>query len=162
MNQEQEQQYQQMRGEYLSLMASLEYYLTLLIHDELGFTNYHEAFYKWFIEAPIPFTSKISLFEQMYKDNPILKKYRGLGKRMRELQDFRNTLAHSFIRFNQTLTARGKEIPQQQVSLASLSSKLKRLRRVEYHINGLWFSMTGPPDGGLGPISADDFADWPR
>jgi len=162
LNQEQEQQYQQMRGEYLSLMASLEYYLTLLIHDELGFTNYHEAFYKWFIEAPIPFISKISLFEQMYKDNPKIKKYGGLVKRIRELQNFRNILAHSFIRFDQALTARGKEIPQQQVSIKTLASKLKVLRRIEQYISELWFSMTGPMDGGLGPISADDFADWPR
>ena len=81
---------------------------------------------------------------------------------MRELNDFRNTLAHSFLRFDQTITARGKEIPQQQVSLKTLSSKLKMLQRIEYHIHGRWFTMAGPMDGGLGPISADDFADWPR
>lgn len=39
-------QEQQMQGEYLNLMAFLEYKLTLLIHDGLGLTNYHEAFLK--------------------------------------------------------------------------------------------------------------------
>ena len=71
-------------------------------------------------------------------------------------------VAHSFIRFDQTLTVRGKEIPQQQISLETLGSKLKTLRRIEQYIHGLWFSMAGPMDSGLEPISADDFADWPR
>lgn len=68
----------------------------------------------------------------------------------------------SICRFTRALTARGKEIPQQQVSVKTLASKLKVLRRIEQYISELWFSMIGPMDGGLGPISADDFADWPR
>ena len=75
MDQEEQQQYQQMRGEYLSLMASLEYNLTLLIHDELLFADHHAAFYSWIIDAPIPFTSKVSLFEQIYKNGSTLKKF---------------------------------------------------------------------------------------
>ncbi len=98
----------------------------------------------------------------MHKDDPKLKKYGGVGKRIRELQNFRNTLAHSFIRLDQAFTARGKEIPQQQVSVKTLAGKLKVLWRIEQYINELWFSMVGPMDGGLGLISADDFADWPR
>jgi hypothetical protein len=148
MDQEHDKQYQQMRGEYLSLMASPEYSVTLLIHDELGFTNYHEAFSEWFIEAPIPFTSKISLLERMYKGKPLLKKYGGLGDRIRELHDFRNTLAHSFIQFDQTLIPKGKAIPQQRVSFETFVSKLKMLQRIEMYIHGLWFSMGGPMDGG--------------
>ena len=162
MDKENEAQFQQMRGEYLSLMASLEFNLTLLICDEIGFTDHYEAFNEWFVEAPIPFTSKISLFERMHNGEPILKRFGGMGDQIRELQNFRNTLAHSFIRFDQTYTSKGKEVPFELVSFETLSDKLKTLQRIETYVYTRWFSKVGPMDGGLGPISADDFAGGPR
>ena len=48
----QEQEYERMRGEYLSLVASLEYNLTFLLAEYLNVQRYHEEFHYWFTQVP--------------------------------------------------------------------------------------------------------------
>jgi len=64
---------QQMRGEYIGLMAQLEHELTTLLVEYLGVENKQEEFQKWFIEAPIPFNYKVSLLKMMEGENPIIE-----------------------------------------------------------------------------------------
>ena len=158
MNQEQEEIYQRMRGEYLSIMASLEYTMTFLLADYLEVNNYQNEFHKWFIEAPIPFKSKVTLFKKMLKGDPQIEQFGDIWKQLRDLQEFRNVLAHSFRQLDSTLTARGRTITAKHVSFETLREKLGKLRFLENLIGGMLYSeLQGP----LPPISADDFADWP-
>ena len=49
---EQEQEYERMRGEYLSLVASLEYNLTFLLAEYLSVQSHPEEFHSWFTQVP--------------------------------------------------------------------------------------------------------------
>ncbi len=160
MNQDDDRQpeYHQMRGEYLNLMASLEFDLTFLIVEYLEVGNCREDFSEWFTRAPIPFNWKVSLFEVMIKDNSMLEQFGNIPAQLREFYGFRNTLAHSFRQLDRTLTARGKEIPAEHVTFEALQQKLGELRSVENLIGGMVYDQLQGP---LPPISADDFADWP-
>jgi hypothetical protein len=153
-----EREYQQMRGEYLSLMASVEFYLTFLMTEYLEVGNHREEFAGWLTRAPIPFGWKVSLFEKMIKDNTMLKQFGDICGQLRELYDFRNTVAHSFRQMDRTLTARGKEIPAETVTFEALQQKLEQLRSMENLIGGMVYDQLQGP---IPPISADDFADWP-
>ncbi|MFC1995764.1 hypothetical protein ACFLVM_02700 [Chloroflexota bacterium] len=75
MEDQQDQQYQQMRGEYIGLMASLEYTLSHFIVELLGIGSWsrREEFEKWFVEAPIPFSYKSSLLQRLLKNDVIIK-----------------------------------------------------------------------------------------
>ena len=157
-HQEPSREYQGMRGEYLSLMASLEFDLTFLLIEYLDVRNYHAEFSEWFTRAPIPFGWKISLFEKMIRDNTMFGQFGDISAQLRDFYDFRNTVAHSFRQLDRTLTARGKEIPAETVTFEALREKLQQLRRMENLIGSMVFSeLQGP----IEPISADDFADWP-
>ena len=68
-----DQLYQQMRGEYIGRMASLEYTLTHFIVELLGIGKRQEEFEKWFVEAPIPFSYKASLLQRLLKNDVIIK-----------------------------------------------------------------------------------------
>ena len=50
-----------MRGEYLSLMASIEFNLTFLLTEYIDVRNSRDQFLQWFTRAPIPFGSKVRL-----------------------------------------------------------------------------------------------------
>ena len=157
-HQEPNRVYQSMRGEYLSLMASLEFDLTFLVTEYLDIGNYHAEFSEWFTRAPIPFGWKISLFEKMIRANTMLEQFGDICAQLRDFHDFRNTVAHSFRQMDRTLTARGKEIPAETVTFEALLQKLQQLRRMENLIESMVYSeLQGPVE----PISADDFADWP-
>ena len=58
---EQGQEYERMRGEYLSLVASLEYNLTFLLAEYLDVQSHPEEFHSWFAHVPIPFGAKVNL-----------------------------------------------------------------------------------------------------
>ena len=155
---ERDREYERMRGEYLSLVASLEFNLTFFLVEVLDVKNYHRQFYDWFTRAPIPFNWKVGLFDSISKDWAMLAQFGDVVGELRETYDFRNTLAHSFRTFRSTMTARGREIPSGKVTFAALKDRLERAR----HLDSLVLSMLvdhleGPPI----PISADDFADWP-
>ena len=158
MSQDNEQIYQQMRGEYLSLMASLEYTMTFLLAEYLKVKNHRDEFHKWFLEAPIPFNYKVSLLKKMLKENPIMEQFGDIWTQLRESYEFRNILAHSFRQWNIILTARGKRIPARRVTFSTLQNKLEKLRSLENLIVNM---LANEIEGTLSPISADDFADWP-
>jgi hypothetical protein len=128
MAQQQEELYQRMRGEYLSLMASLEYTMTWLLAESLDVQTHREEFRKWLVEAPIPFGHKVTLFKKMLKENPMIEQFGDIWGQLRELQDFRNVLAHSFRQLDTTLTARGRRIPAKRVAFETLRDKLEKLR----------------------------------
>ena len=153
-----EQEYERMRGEYLSLVASIEYNLTFFLAEVMDVNEYRNEFFDWFTHAPIPFNWKVSLFDSINKDPVILTQFGDLVDQLRESYGFRNTLAHSFRTFDQTLTARGRKIPNEQVTFAALKDRLERVRRLDnLFLNLLVDHLEGPPV----PISADDYADWP-
>ena len=92
-----EQQFLQMKGEFIGLMASLENALSLLLVEYLRVSSYSEEFTQWFIEAPLPFSYKVALLKKMKQENVILKtNFPNFWKDLDELQKFRNVLAHSF------------------------------------------------------------------
>ena len=156
---EQEQEYERMRGEYLSLVASLEYNLTFLLAEYLNVQSHAEEFHFWFTQVPIPFGAKVNLFEALTRDSTVSSQFGDVGSDLRDSYTFRNTLAHSFRWTNRTMTARGRQIPDEHVAFPVLKERLERLRQLEnLFVNLLANEIEGP----LPPISADDFADWPR
>ena len=151
-------EYGRMRGEYLSLVASLEFNLTFFLVEVLDVKNYREQFYNWFTRAPIPFSWKVGLFDSINKDWGMLAQFGDVVGELRESYDFRNTLAHSFRTFGSTVTARGRELPGGQVTFAAPKGRLERARRLDSLVLSLLADhLEGPPI----PISGDDFADWP-
>ncbi len=157
-DEEQKREFDRMRGEYLGLMASIELNLTLLIAEWLEVESHREEFQRWFVEAPIPFRSKVRLYEAMTSDSSQLDQLGDLPQQMRESYDFRNTLAHSFRQFGGFRTSRGVEVPTESISLDVLETKLQQLARLDnLVINLLGWAIEGPPQ----PVFTDDYADWP-
>ncbi len=153
-----EPEYEQMRGEYLSLMASLELNLTFLLAECLDVRNHKEEFQRWFARAPLSLGSKLRLFESMTKNSVLPNQFVSAVVQIRDSNDFRNTLAHSFRQFGRTMTARGREIPAEYVTFQVLRGKLVNLRQLENLISNM---LADAIQGPLPPISANDFADWP-
>lgn len=151
-----QQEYEQLRGEYLSLMAKTEYELSFLITEMLEVSNHSGEFQEWFIKTPIPFDCKASLFMTLVKENTQLDQFRTLISNLRAFNNFRNTLAHSFSSFDSVMTARGERIHFTKVSLNTLKSQLGQLKEAENLILNLLASCI---EGNIPPISADDFAD---
>ena len=89
---EQAREYDRMRGAYLGLVASLEMNLTFLLVEWLEVGRHREEFHDWFMEAPIPFRSKIRLYEAMTKSGWLTDQVGNLPDQMREFYDFRNML----------------------------------------------------------------------
>ena len=159
MDQSEEQKYQQMRGEYIGLMAQLVHELTTLLVEYLGVENKQEEFQKWFIEAPIPFSYKVSLLKRMEGVNPIIEtNFPNFWKNFHELQKFGNIVAHSFGTRLGMMTARGRIIPEEEVTAKVLLGKLNKLRKLENQVLNM---LVSEYEGVIPPISADDFADWP-
>ncbi len=152
-----EQEHQQMIGEYIGLMASLENALTSLLLEILCVQNCREQFDKWFMEAAIPFSYKVVLLKEIWKDDVILStNFPNFWNDLYELQKFRNILSHSFGSLDNMMTARG--IPVEHVTSRVLRDKLARLRKLEDDVKYMYCCViTGTPE----PFSADDFADSP-
>lgn len=151
-------EYERMRGEYLSLVASLEYQMTFLLSEYLAVGNHPGEFLDWFTHAPIPFWSKLNLFEVFIRDSSMLAQFGDVSADLRDSYEFRNTLAHSFRWFRGSMTARGKEIPDERVASEVLRQRLGRVRQLEQLVGAM---LADHLQGPLPPISADDFADWP-
>ncbi len=159
MDQSEEQKYQQMRGEYIGLMAQLEHELTILLVEYLGVESNREEFQRWFVEAPIPFNYKVSLLKIMEGENPIIEtNFPNFWKDFHELQKFRNIIAHSFGTHRGVMTVRGKIIPEEEVTTEVLLEKLNKLHDLENLILNM---LVSEYEGVIPPISADDYADWP-
>ena len=155
---EQAREYDRMRGSYLGLVASLEMNLTFLLAEWLEVGRHREEFHDWFMETPIPFRSKIRLYEALTKEGWLTDQFGDLAGQMREFYDFRNTLAHSFHQFGGVTTSRGKRVSEDEVSLKALADKLERLARLDNLIlNLLANEIEGLPKATF----TDDFADWP-
>ena len=158
MDQEQTGEYDRMRGEYLGLMASLEFNLTFLLVEWLEVNHHREEFRQWFMEAPIPFRAKLRLYEAVTKESVMLGQFGNLPVQMREFYDFRNTLAHSFRQFERVTTSRGVEVPAERVSFEVLQDNLERLSSLENLVGSMLMSeLEGPPER----VFTDDYADWP-
>ena len=154
-----EQQYQQMRGEYIGRMASLEYTLTLFIVEILEIGRGQAEFENWLVEAPIPYSYKASLLQRLLKDDVMIKtNWPNIWKDLKELQKFRNILAHTFIGFLGYQTNRGKRVDKERVELETLRHNLARLKELEDTVS---YMYTCTIEGSMPPISADDYADWP-
>lgn len=157
LDEDKKQKFDRMRGEYLGLVASLELNMTLLLVEWLDVGSRREEFQSWFVEAPIPFRSKVRLYEAMTEGNSQLDQLGDLPLQMRESYDFRNTLAHSFRDFRGFTTSKGVEVPNERISLEILEDKLKQLARLDNLIRHLLgWAMEGPPQ----PVFTDDYADW--
>ena len=156
---EDEREYHQLRGEYLSVAASLEYSLAWLIayYLELG---EHEKFRRWFNETTISFRSRVELFDTLitlddgWRDPNIAD----LPRRMLEVHRVRNLIGHSFRMGLGSMTARGRDLPEELENIEHIKELLEEAKKVENLIGDLLdYCMIGP----IGPISADDYADWP-
>ncbi len=159
MKNQEERQYQQIKGEYIGRMASVEMALSLLLVEYLNVNSYYSEFSQWFIEAPLPFSYKVKLLKKMEKDNVLIKaNFPNFWKDLDELQKFRNILAHSFGSIGNMMTARGKLLPAKDISLKAIESKLVRLKKLEDTVNMMYVSEL---EGTIPPFSADDYADWP-
>ena len=157
-DEEKVREYDRMRGQYLGLVASLEMNLTFLLAEWLEVSKHWEEFHNWFMGAPIPFRSKIRLYEALTKNGGMDYQFRDLAEQMREFYDFRNTLAHSFHRFGSVTTSRGKEVPEESVSFEVLEDKLERLAVLDNLVlNLLANEIEGAPER----VFTDDYADWP-
>ncbi len=155
---EEEQHFNRIRGEYIGLMASLEFNLTLLLAEWLDMESHRQEFQHWFVEAPIPFRSKVLLYEAMTSDDIQLAQFGDLPQQMRVAYDFRNTLAHSFRQFKSVVTSRGIEVPTERISLEALDARLWELAQLDNLILNLLVSaIEGPPERAF----TDDYADWP-
>ena len=151
-------EYESMRGEYLSRMASIEFNLTFLLVEYVDVRDFRDEFLQWFMRAPIPFGSKVRLFEVFIKDNTMLLQFGDIAGQLRSSYEFRNTLAHSFWQFDGMMTSKGQKVPTERVTLEALKDNLNSLRRLESLVAELLHAhLQGPPL----PISADDFADVP-
>ena len=155
---EQAREYDRMRGRYLGLVASLEMNLTFLLAEWLEVGNHQTEFHDWFMEAPIPFRSKVHLYEALTKEAFPADQFGDLADQMREFYGFRNTLAHSFHRSGNVTTSRGQRVPDDRISFEVLKDKLERLARLDNLVlNLLADAIEGPPDR----VFTDDYADWP-
>ena len=155
---EQAREYDRMRGLYLGLVASLEMNLTFLLAEWLEVGRHREEFHDWFMEAPIPFRSKIRLYEALTKSGWLTDQFENLADQMREFYAFRNMLAHSFHQLGSVTTSRGKRVSEEEVSFEVLEGNLERLARLDNLIlNLLANEIEGPPE----QVFTDDFADWP-
>ena len=155
---EQVREYERMRGEYLSLVASLEFNLTVLLCEYLDPQNDKEKFQRWFISVPIPFGWKVKLFKELTGESTMLSQYGDVWADLRDSYNFRNILAHSFRMSDSTMTARGETLSDEQIALPILKAKLDKVRQLENLIGAM---LDSEMQGSLPPISADDFADWP-
>jgi hypothetical protein len=153
-----EQKYEMMRGVYLSTMASVEYELTILITELIKVTYHREEFVNWFVQTPIPFNCKAELFAEIVKEDPQLDHYRTLILSLRSLNNFRNTLAHSFNSFDSLMSSRGEKLPSKKVSFEVLKCRLGELQKAEDLIK---YMIDCILEGAHYPISADDIADSP-
>jgi hypothetical protein len=147
-----------LKGEFLSLMASTEYYLSQLIVEYLRIENHAQEFQDWFVTAPINFGCKVDLFRILSSEDSQLDRFRSELNSLDSLLEYRNILAHSFGDHFGARTAKGRVIPAKKVTLPVLKSKIGILRMVDNLIlNILVDFQTGP----IPPCSADDFADGP-
>jgi len=159
MKDENEPLFNQMRGEYLGTIASLELNLSLLIVECLNIGNHRDNFEKWFVETPIPYNYKAQLLKSMLKDDVIINtNYPNFWKDLEELQRYRNILAHSFISLSGYQTSRGKKIDTTKIKPEVLRDKLVRLKELENTVLNMYVSLI---EGPMPPISSDDYADWP-
>ena len=159
MDQNEEQKYQEMRGEYIGLMAQLEHELTMLLVEYLRVQNHREDFEKWFVQASIPFSYKVTLLKRMEVENTIIEtNFPDFWKDLYDLQKFRNTISHSFVTHRGMMTSRGEEIPETEITLKVLSGRLEKLRKLENLVLNM---LVDEYEGVIPPISADDFADGP-
>jgi len=158
MSNRQEQQYHQMKGEFIGLMASVENALSLLLVGYLNVSSYYDEFSQWFIEAPIPFNWKVDLLKKMEGNNVLIEtNFPNFWKDLDELQKFRNILAHSFGSVDNMLTSRGKSIPTEDVTFEALSDKLARLKELEDSVQYMYVNEI---QGTIPVASSDDFEDW--
>ena len=157
-NKEQAWEFDRMRGEYLGLMASLEFNLTWLLVEWLDLGSHQEDFRRWFMETPIPFRAKVRLYEAVSEGSMLTEQFGDLAAQMREAYDFRNMLAHSFRQVGRLTTSRGVEVPADRVSLEVLEQQLKKVSDLEnLFLNLLGSELEGPPER----VFTDDYADWP-
>ena len=147
-----------LKGEFLSLMASTEYYLSQLIVEYLGINNHAQEFQDWFVTAPLSFGCKVDLFRTLSREDAQLNQFRSELNSLDSLWEYRNILAHSFGDHFGVRTAKGREISADKVTLPVLKSKIGILRKVEDQIS---YILVCSEHGTIPPISADDFADGP-
>ena len=124
----------------------------------VGRGQHREEISSWFVEAPLPFRSKVRLYEAVTKDSDLIRQFGDLAAQMRESYDFRNTLAHSFRHSGSLRTSRGVEGPAERVSLEVLQDKLERLAHLDdllLHLLG--WEIEDPPE----PVFTDDSVEWP-
>ena len=132
--------------------------MTFLLEEWLQVGNHQEEFHGWFMEAPIPFRSKIRLYEAVTKGWVMTDQFGDLAELMREFYDFRNTLAHSFRQSGSVTTSRGRKVPDERVSFEVLEDKLGGLAQLDNLVlNLLATEIEGPPER----VFTDDYADWP-
>ena len=110
------------------------------------------------MEAPIPFRSKIRLYEVIIKSGSLTDQFGNLADQMQQFYDFRNVLAHSFLQWGSGTKARGKRVSEGQFSFEVLEGNLESLARLDnFILNLLVNELEGPPER----VFTNDFADWP-
>ena len=151
-------EFDQMRGGYLSLLASMEYHINMLLVELLEPKHGSLKLLDWLTAANISFRSKINLLQSLIPPDSVPKPIDKLCVELIALQDYRNILAHSFQQGTATITARGRQISDSVVSLEAIENKVLAAEKALQLIFALWNDLN---IGEIPPFSADDFADWP-
>lgn len=147
-----------LKGEYLSLMASIDYHLALVITEYLGIENHSQVFEDWLLNVPISFGCKVDLFEAVIKEDTQLNQFRSLLNGLRSLWGYRNLLVHSFGNHLGLRTSRGEDVPTNKITTAVLKSRIGQARKIE---DLLTYTLACFQQGTPPPCSSDDFADAP-
>jgi hypothetical protein len=152
------EQFELMKGQYISEIAALEYEITDFIKCLLKEKEYPEEFIKWFSKTDLNLCDKTDLLAAIIKEDSSIKRFRKLLRFLRTHKCFRNLLAHSFSDFEKIKTSRGKIIPEDIMSYDLLKRNLGQLQHIRLYLDNIRYPN---PDIGF-PISSDDFADGIR
>jgi hypothetical protein len=146
--------FEQLRGEYLSGIASIEHNVTDFVKCLIKEKEYPTEFQNWFSRTIIRFDFKVDLLIAIIKEDSGLKRLRKLARLLHSHKDFRNLLAHSFSHFDKIVNSNGEVIPKEVLSYDLLQQKLRQLRYLDAYL--LEIRSLSPE---VVPISADDYAD---
>lgn len=148
--------YEPVKGEFLSLIEFANYQLSVLAVESLGLTKHAQEFQDWLVSASVSLPLKTDLLNAIYKDHPQKRAFRKVLSSLQSLWQFGTVLATPSQASYRSSKASGGDSLQGRVPFDELKSRLAELREVE-DVLVYWLACVkrgAPPS-----ISADDFVD---
>ncbi len=150
------QDYEPMRGEFLSLIDFANYQLSVLAVESLGLTKHTQEFQDWLVSASVPLPLKTDLLNAIYTDHPQKRAFRKVLGNLQSLWQFAAVLSPTTEASRSPGRApAGASLPA-RVPLEELKARLAELREIE---DVLVYWLACVKRGTLPSISADDFVD---